>query len=238
VELGRCELGLRVLRAPREEGKPGGHARVTSLLAQANEAGGEALAAVNGDFFTPEGMPVGTEVVEGETRRISGRPALAWRAGEDPWMGIPRTEGDSVLVLGWRSPRSHPAPTTSVVGGFPLLLQGGERVGDLQVAARPGFAAGRHPRTAVGFDPAEDLLWVVEVDGRQAPYSDGMTLPELATLFESLGVTEALNLDGGGSSVMVLEGVPVSRPSDESGERLVVNALAIVRDRGFCHPLP
>jgi exopolysaccharide biosynthesis protein len=56
----------------------------------------------------------------------------------------------------------------------------------------------------------------------------------LATLFESLGASEALNLDGGGSSVMVLEGVPVSHPSDASGERPVVNALGVVRDRAFC----
>ncbi|MBT8403057.1 MAG: phosphodiester glycosidase family protein, partial [Gemmatimonadetes bacterium] len=72
------------------------------------------------------------------------------------------------------------------------------------------------------------------VDGRQGDYSTGMTLPELADLFDALGATEALNLDGGGSSVMLLRGRRVSRPSDAEGERPVVNALLIVEDPDGC----
>jgi exopolysaccharide biosynthesis protein len=86
----------------------------------------------------------------------------------------------------------------------------------------------------VGFDAGKGLLWIVVVDGRQPGYSDGMSLPELAGLFKSLGATEAVNLDGGGSTVMVLDGYPVSRPSDAGGERAVVNALGVVRDQEFC----
>jgi exopolysaccharide biosynthesis protein len=51
---------------------------------------------------------------------------------------------------------------------------------------------------------------------------------------EALGVDEAVNLDGGGSSVMVLEGKIVNSPSDPEGERPVVNALGIRRDPGLC----
>ena len=61
-----------------------------------------------------------------------------------------------------------------------------------------------------------------------------MTLPELTTLLEALGVTEALNLDGGGSSVMVVRGTALNRPSDAEGERAVVNALALERDFSGC----
>ena len=61
-----------------------------------------------------------------------------------------------------------------------------------------------------------------------------MTLPELTTLLEALGATEALNLDGGGSSVMVVRGQAASRPSDQAGERPVVNALALARDFSAC----
>jgi hypothetical protein len=234
VEMRRCELGLRVLPAPPTPGMTGGVSRVSELFAM---SGGTTLAAVNGDFFAvEEGVTSGPEVVMGQVRRVSGRPALAWRPGRSPWMGIPDTEGDSVLLTGWRVPRSPPDGVTEVVGGFPLLLLRGERVGDLEVTARPACAAARHPRTALGFDPSAGLLWVVVVDGRQPDYSAGMTLPELATLMESLGVTEAMNLDGGGSSVMVLRGVTVSRPSDEGGEREVANALAIEVDPGLCGP--
>ncbi|NJD19939.1 MAG: phosphodiester glycosidase family protein, partial [Gemmatimonadetes bacterium] len=77
-------------------------------------------------------------------------------------------------------------------------------------------------------------LWLVVVDGRQAPHSLGMTLPELTELLEALGAEEALNLDGGGSSVMVVRGAVHNRPSDEAGERAVVNALALVRDPAAC----
>jgi exopolysaccharide biosynthesis protein len=121
-----------------------------------------------------------------------------------------------------------------VIGGFPLLLEGGARVGDLEVTERPSFAAERHPRTAVGFDADEDLLWVIVVDGRQPGLSVGMSLPELAGLFEALGVENAMNLDGGGSTVMVLGEAAVSSPSDAEGERPVVNALGIFRDAAFC----
>jgi exopolysaccharide biosynthesis protein len=61
-----------------------------------------------------------------------------------------------------------------------------------------------------------------------------MTLPELASLFEALGAEEALNLDGGGSTSMVLGDGPVNRPSDAAGERAVVNALALVQDVRGC----
>jgi exopolysaccharide biosynthesis protein len=107
-------------------------------------------------------------------------------------------------------------------------------VGDLLVESNPSFAASRHPRTAVGYDPRGDRLWLVVVDGRQGDYSTGMSLPELTTLLEALHADEALNLDGGGSSVMVVRGRAVSRPSDSSGERPVVNALLVVDDPSRC----
>jgi hypothetical protein len=151
-------------------------------------------------------------------------------------MGTPKLEGDSVLVLGWPVSRSQGDGETEALGGFPLLLRDGLRVGDLEVEERPSFAAERHPRTAVGFDLDEKVLWVLVVDGRQPDYSAGMTLPEIATLMEALGVEEAINLDGGGSSVMVVDGITVSRPSDAEGERPVVNALGIRRDPALCRP--
>lgn len=231
VDLNRCDLGLRILKAPKEEGLAGGRRRVSELEAVRE---GRVLAAVNGDFFTPEGLSVGTEVVEGVVTRIRNRPALAWRPGGLPWIGIPRPEGDSVLVLGWRVSRGDPDGATQVVGGFPLLLRDGEGVGDLGAGDLPSFSAVRHPRTAVGVDEIRRHVWLVVVDGRRPGYSDGMTLSELVSLLKGLGVAHAVNLDGGGSTVMVLEGVRVSRPSDQEGERPVVNALAVVRDQGFC----
>jgi len=233
ANLRRCDLGLQVLPAlsPAEEGGGTTRRRISELLD--GEEGG-IVAAVNGDFFTPEGLPLGTEVTRGRARRIRERPALSWWPGSPPWMGLVEMLGDTAVALDRALSRTAPPDEAEVLGGFPLLLREGERVGDLQVSERPSFAAARHPRTAVGWDEDEGALWVVVVDGRQPEHSDGMTLPELTALLEALGVEEALNLDGGGSSAMVVRGVVVSSPSDAQGERPVANALGIRRDPAFC----
>ena len=229
ADLGRCDLELHTLRAePRESGGRG-HEAVTSMVARA----GGVVAAVNADFFTPEGTTVGAEVVGGTVMVARERPTLAWRPRTHPWMGDARLAGDT-LFGGWPVPLEGGDGVTEAVGGFPELLDAGVRVGDLGVADRPAFAASRHPRTAVGYDPFTRRLWLVVVDGRQAPWSVGMTLPELTTLLEVLGARDAINLDGGGSSVLVVRGDPVNRPSDETGERPVVNALALTRDVRAC----
>jgi exopolysaccharide biosynthesis protein len=191
------------------------------------------LAAVNADFFTVEGTTVGTEIVDGRVVSAMPRPTFAWRLRGEPWIGIARVTGDSA-ELNWSVDRLTGDGLTEAVGGFPDLIDGGLRVGDLEVAARPSFAAERHPRTGVAYDPVAGKAWIVVVDGRQSPHSDGMTLPEFATLFESLGAPEALNLDGGGSSVMVVNGAPINHPSDATGERAVVNALALIQHPRGC----
>jgi hypothetical protein len=230
ARLDRCELGLRALQAAERERGGQGHERVTSM---ARRVPGEVLAAVNADFFTPEGGTLGSEVVAGRVTRARARPALAWRPGGSPWMGDTRVVGDT-LWGAWPVPIQAGDGRTELVGGDPELLDSGARVGDLTVSDRPRFAASRHPRTAVGYDPTSTRIWLVVVDGRQAPHSVGMTLPETTALLQALGAADALNLDGGGSSVMVIRGIARSRPSDESGERAVVNALALVRDRSAC----
>jgi hypothetical protein len=116
---------------------------------------------------------------------------------------------------------------TEAVGGFPLLLRDGRGVYGEQPGVIASFGPVRHPRTAVAWDaPGRRLLWVV-VDGRQAPYSDGMSLPELEALLLRLGATDALNLDGGGSTALAIRGALANRPSDAIGERLVANGLAL-----------
>lgn len=226
----RCDLELDVLRAaPREEGGAG-RERVSSMVARSDD---RVLVAVNADFFTAEGLTVGTELSAGRVTAATARPTISWKTGSAPWIGTTHVVEDSVWV-GWSVSMRDGDGLTEAVGGFPELLDEGARVGDLEVSERPSFAATRHPRTAVGYDPERGWAWLAVVDGRQAPHSDGMTLPELAELFEALGATEALNLDGGGSSVMVIRGRTVNRPSDLTGERPVVNGLALVQSPRGC----
>ncbi|MBT8337248.1 MAG: phosphodiester glycosidase family protein [Gemmatimonadetes bacterium] len=222
IDLDRCGIGVDV-------GVVDAGLRSVSEIAALH--GRTVLVAVNGDFFTPEGRPTGPEVSRGVVRASRTRPALVWH-GRRAWIGAAGVREGLVEPLGWAVPDF--LAEVDVIGGFPELVDEGSRVGDLGVASNPGFAATRHPRTAVGLDLERQRLWLVVVDGRQGDYSTGMTLPELADLFDALGATEALNLDGGGSSVMLLRGRRVSRPSDAEGERPVVNALLIVEDPDGC----
>lgn len=122
---------------------------------------------------------------------------------------------------------SNPWPKAEdVLGAGPKLVTAG-RV-DITAAREkmlPTFATDRHPRTAIAsLRDGRALLAVV--DGRQ-PGSIGMTLAELAGLLIEFGAVEAMNLDGGGSTTMVVKGAIVNRPSDPTGERPVSDAILV-----------
>jgi hypothetical protein len=80
-----------------------------------------------------------------------------------------------------------------------------------------------HPRSAAG-KTADGALVLMVVDGRQ-DISRGVYLEELATLMRSAGAVEALNLDGGGSSALVVNGALLNRPSGSTNEREVMSAI-------------
>jgi large repetitive protein len=143
------------------------------------------------------------------------------------------TAGDTV---GWALPFvGAPGSVRELVGGFPLLLRSGEPVFHRVPTIRPAFATQRHPRSVVAIR-VDGTVLLVAVDGRQPGYSVGMTLPELTELLLELGATDALNLDGGGSTTLVLRGRIVNRPSEASGERPVTNALLVLGPPpGDCH---
>jgi exopolysaccharide biosynthesis protein len=126
-----------------------------------------------------------------------------------------------------------------IVNAGPWLVRAGQPYIDVTAEGdshpgEPAFLYGwgvrRQPRTFVGVDGRGRLL-IVEVDGRQPGYSEGMTLPEEAAFMKSLGAVNAMNLDGGGSSAMVVNGQVVTSPSDATGQRPVGDALVIVPGR-------
>lgn len=107
------------------------------------------------------------------------------------------------------------------IGGGPILIR------DAKVRQFSGYQP-RHPRTAVGFNDMYFFLLVV--DGRRKDLSIGMTLPELADFMLMLGCTEAMNLDGGGSSTFWLDGKVMNSPSD-GHERHIANGLVLVQKK-------
>ncbi|MFF4406859.1 phosphodiester glycosidase family protein [Streptomyces sp. NPDC001404] len=122
-----------------------------------------------------------------------------------------------------------------VVSGGPQLLRNGRIVvpADAEGFNYPEdpaffdyFATHRHPRTLAGVTADGSLLFVT-VDGRRPGWSEGVSFNESAAVLKSLGAVDAVNLDGGGSTAMVVNGRLVNRPSDSTGPRQVANALVI-----------
>ena len=114
-----------------------------------------------------------------------------------------------------------------IVGGAGLLARRGRYIDDWTTEVlNVGFAETRHPRTMIGV-ASDNAVWLVAVDGRQPAHSAGMTLRELQTLARRLGLTDALNLDGGGSTTMWVDGEVVNRPSDAAGPRKVSDVLLV-----------
>jgi hypothetical protein len=99
--------------------------------------------------------------------------------------------------------RDQPCPkdTQTAVSGNEVILMDGKPTTDRGADDRKNPYA----RVAVGTDRSGKTLWIVVIDGKQIGYSMGMTLDELAKLFQDLGADRALNLDGGGSSTIAIQ---------------------------------
>lgn len=124
----------------------------------------------------------------------------------------------------------------TVTGGGPALLSKGR----VDIATEEGlsgsFSETRHPRTALGYSKDRKTLYLVTVDGRQPRVSIGASLDELAQYMLKLGCWEAINLDGGGSTTMVVGEKVVNNPSDFFGPRTVANSLLVVASDGAGEP--
>ena len=114
------------------------------------------------------------------------------------------------------------SPSTFAVNGRYVLLRDGEVV---VPAGRGSFVTGRHPRTVAGVT-GDGRVMLMTIDGRSRT-SVGVTLHEAAAVARSLGMVEAVNLDGGGSTTMSVNGHPSGKPSD-GRERDVGDALVYV----------
>lgn len=114
----------------------------------------------------------------------------------------------------------HPLQVWSF--GPKLLDENGKVRDSYQVSTTVGYP---NPRSAIGYYEPGHYCFVV-VDGRQPGYSAGMTIPQLAAVFEQLGCTTAYNLDGGGSAVMVFDDQRYSKPSN-GGDRALGDILVI-----------
>ena len=133
------------------------------------------------------------------------------RALEQLWARVQAGTADAEALL-----RLDTTPDAEEsIGGSPILVRGGKRW--FANEDRDLYRL-RNPRSMAGWAENGDLL-LVTVDGRQPGYSLGMTMTEAADLMIALGATEAINLDGGGSTTFVAGGAVINRPSDRAVRR-------------------
>lgn len=119
---------------------------------------------------------------------------------------------------------------TAIAGG-PVLIQNGKvDVSNNEERMFIGKAIDdKHPRTAMGYT-ADGQLIILVVQGRMPGIAEGTSLTQLAKLLLDLGCVEALNLDGGGSSCMLVNGKETIKPSDKEGQR-PVPAVFIIENK-------
>ncbi|WP_028644609.1 phosphodiester glycosidase family protein [Nocardioides sp. URHA0020] len=188
----------------------------TSAIAQDNDA----VFAVNGDYygFRDRGIVIRNGAV---FRSTGAREGLAfYRDGTVKLYDETATTAKDLVADGaWNTLSFGPA----------LVSDGAVVDGIDQIEIDTNFGnhsiQGEQPRTAVGTIDVNHLV-VVVVDGRDAGYSRGVTLPELAEIMKGLGAQTAYNLDGGGSSTLYFQGEVVNRPSN-GGERGTSDILYI-----------
>lgn len=158
--------------------------------------------------------------------QVSGGRLISGPEGRYPALLI--TADNRVRV---RRPPFLPVGVRTAVGGFHVVLEGGRVIdGDKSI----------HPRTAAGVSADGDTLVLLVIDGRQSGYSDGATTGEVGRWLQSLGCAAGINLDGGGTTTLVVEegGKPkvVNRPihgGKPGTERVSASHLGV-----FAPPLP
>lgn len=168
--------------------------------------------------YTADWGPTYRSISDGESAVLLRRGQVIARFGSEALsVGVPLTAGDSLLVgrggfeppwpegtaLSLESQVSHPVGEAPfVIGGGPLLLLDGRSVLD---GAGEGFGAAflsqGAPRTVIGSDGRQ--LWLITLEGLE---DEGPTLAEATLLLRQLGLTDALNLDGGSSTGLVIGG--------------------------------
>ncbi len=118
----------------------------------------------------------------------------------------------------------------TAVGGGPVLVQNGKvQISNNEELKFAGKAIDdKHPRTAMGYT-ADGRLVLLVVEGRNPGIAEGASLSQLALMLQAIGCTEALNVDGGGSSCLLVNGKETIAPSDK--QQRAVPAVFIIQQK-------
>ena len=136
----------------------------------------------------------------------------------EPFLKESKVEVEINTIPDWKNMKH-------IISGGPYLVKDSEVYVDMS-AEKLGAIGGKNPRTAIGYTKDNHLI-MVAVDGRENQ-SVGMTLMQLASFMKSIGCTNAINLDGGGSTVMYVNGQVVNNPAFKGGIA-ISNALVLAK---------
>ena len=170
--------------------------KTSSIAENAN-----AILAINGDFYgaQEDGYVIRNGVLYRDTAADDREDLVIYQDGSFAIINENDTTASELLDAGaWQVLSFGPALVTNGT----VTVSESEEVGK---------AMASNPRTALGITEDGHYLFVVS-DGRTSE-SEGLSLYELAEFMQSLGVTTAYNLDGGGSSTMYLNGAVINQPT-------------------------
>jgi hypothetical protein len=154
-----------------------------------------------------------------EHARVGTRLTVTERVEDGRGRRVALTPDTTILQVGPTLVRDGRVSVNAVADG--LIREGTDQTFTYNWTVRS------NPRSMIGVDGQGRMMLVV-VDGRQAGYSEGLGIAWTAELMKALGAREAMNLDGGGSSVMATAGSGVvNRPSDAAGQRSLGNVLLV-----------
>ena len=201
--------GVRVELSPMTE-------RGQTLDAMASGRG--ALLSINASFFDARFAPRELTTSQGE------RWAPVMLAGVAPVFAC--TVALSCEIT-FEAPVQDLAAWAMAVGGTPWLLRTGTQRQASDDGSCHSLCAQTHPRTAIGLDRRGRFLYLVQAEGRRAPVL-GLTLVQLSSVMHQVGAFNAMNLDGGGSSSLLVNGQSrMARPANEPQMRRLANALHV-----------
>lgn len=220
IDLGRGEVSLRASRDAT-----GSERQVTTPTFAANVG---AVVAVNGDW-SDGSTPVGLAIGDGwlwHDHLDDGSIGASWGyLACDAFNQCDLTSLPLLSEAWWFTPTRYPYRYFNAVGANGvLLLEDGVRWEGCYDGCDGDTC--RHPRSAACVDATGQYLWLIVVDGRRSD-ALGMTCGEVRDLAQDLGCWDAVMLDGGGSSTMVIDGLVRNEPSDGS-PRTVANHLGVV----------
>ena len=196
--------------------------RRTSDMAQ----GHNAVVAINGTFYNMrEGNSTCFYKVDKELIDSTTAYEAAIRVN-----GAVYLMGRKVCILDWTRDieRNYKGSKGTVLAAGPIMLEDGHKADWSE--CDDGFIETKHPRSAI-YTTRDGKVVLLTVDGRSSGNAAGMSIPELMHLIRVLGGYDALNLDGGGSTTLWIEGAGVvnypcdNKKFDHEGERRVSNCI-------------